>query len=264
MPLDALPFDPGRPSFRPYQRYSSGPQHLTESLARQAGRGEMTDDALAGRFGLPLGPAMVDKALSGFRGANLLKGAFGAYLRRLELGQVPQGDIIGLDEWSRLTRLPLDESSHLLTTLIRKGVGLHIKKHDTLISREEVNGATGFMDLAMALLHLKMAHEESATRSRYNRISIAIRHEQAARDGTIRSKQVPGWLDVSGGTYKETLKAGVKREWIEREGPVQVVRRVFREARTMGISAIAEGLNRNWLADDERCAPFGVVQKRKN
>lgn len=264
MPLDALPYDPGRPSFRPVHRISHPDQMLGEGLARQAGRGEMADEALAARFGLPLGPPMIAKGVSGFRGANLVKGAFGDYLRRLGAGRVPEGDILGLDKWSRLTRLPLDESSHLLTTVINKGVRLYIKKHDTLISREKVNGATGFMDLAMALMHLKLAHQESETKSRYNRITIAIRHEQAEKTGTIRSKQVPGWLDVSGPSYKEALKLGIKRDWIVLEGPEYVVKRVFREAPTTGIVAIAAGLNRDWLAGDERCAPFGVVKKRKN
>ena len=275
----SLAYDPGHPCYRHYQRYSSEKQGFGESLARQVGEGDTSDEALAVRFGLPLGTPMVDRALSGFRGANLLKGAFADYLKLVKARRIPEGDIIGLDEWSRLTRLPLDESSHLLTTLITAGVGLYIKKHDTLINRTKINGATGFHGPR----HGAHAPQTGAsgvkqTKSRYNRTTIAIRHRQAAEQGIIRSLQVPAWLQVvdaitgpSGveyevpsikGTTKDHIAGRIKRRWLLLEGPISVIHRVFREALTRGVVSIASDLNRDWQAGDARCAPFGL--KRKN
>ncbi len=165
MPLDLLSYDPGRACYRPYQRYSAGRSGKGESLYRQGGQGDTSDEAIAASLGLPLGPAMVDKALSGFRGDNLLRGSISGYLQQVRDRRVPQGDVIGLDEWSRLTRLPLDESSHLLTGIIDAGVGISVKRTGTLISREVVNGHSGFMDLAMALMHLKLAPRNRKTRA---------------------------------------------------------------------------------------------------
>jgi hypothetical protein len=269
LPLDAssarapfITYDPARASYRPYQRYSDPSQGKGESLHRQAGEGETSHEAIAARLGLPLGPAMVDKGLSGFRGDNLLRGTLGTYLDRLKAGLVPEGDVIGLDEWSRLTRLPLDESSHLLTGLIRAGVGIYVRKTGTLISRAVVNGHAGSMNLAMALIYLEQAHRESETKSRYNRVTIAKRHADAAAKGDIRSKQTPAWLEVTGGTYKDP---GEKpREIIVRPGPVSLIKRVWKEARTRGIKSISDGLNRDWEAGVEWCAPFGVVTGRKH
>jgi hypothetical protein len=39
---------------------------------------------------------------------------------------------------------------------------------------------------------------------------------------------------------------------------------VFKEIRRHGIAQISEGLNRDWQAGEEWCAPFGLVTKRKN
>ncbi len=262
MPLDLLAYDPGRACYRPYQRYSDERSGRGESLYRQGGQEDTTDEAIAARLGLPLGPAMVDKALSGFRGDNLLRGAISGYLQQVRARRVPQGDVIGLDEWSRLTRLPLDESSHLLTGIISAGVGIYVRRTGTLISRAVVNGHSGFMDLAMALMHLKLAHQESENKSRYNRITIAKRHADAEARGVIRSKLTPAWLEVTGGTFKEPGPNG--RAIVQRPGPLNVIKRVFKEIRRHGIAQISEGLNRDWQAGEEWCAPFGLVTKRKN
>ncbi len=262
MPLDLLSYDPGRACYRPYQRYSDERSAKGESLYRQGGQDDTSDEAIAARLGLPLGPAMVDKALSGFRGDNLLRGAISGYLQQVRERRVPQGDVIGLDEWSRLTRLPLDESSHLLTGIINAGVGIYVKRTGTLISRAVVNGHSGFMDLAMALMHLKLAHQESENKSRYNRITIAKRHADAEARGVIRSKLTPTWLEVTGGTFKDP--GDKPRAIVVRTGPLNVVKRVFKEIRRHGIAQISEGLNRDWQAGEEWCAPFGLVTKRKN
>ncbi|MBD0271980.1 MAG: hypothetical protein ICV73_08625, partial [Acetobacteraceae bacterium] len=84
MPLNLLSYDPSRPCYRPYQRYSDERSGKGESLFRQGGEGDTSDEAVAAKLGLPLGPAMVDKALSGFRGDNLLKGAISGYLRQVK------------------------------------------------------------------------------------------------------------------------------------------------------------------------------------
>ncbi len=258
MPLDNLPLDTGRPCFRFVHRYSSARQGLGESLWRQAGEGETTAEALAERFGLPVGPPITSKGVSAFRGKNLVVGEFAEWLQEVHAGRVPRGTIIGLDEWSRLTRMELDKSSHLLTGLISRGIGIYIRKTNTLINQAEVRGHAGFMNLSMALMHLQLSRMESEGRSIYTRKTTAKRHADAAAEGVIRTRQTPGWLEVVGGSFKEALKAGVRRKFLELPGPCYVVRRVYREARYQGALAIAEGLNRDWKAGDERCAPFGL------
>jgi Recombinase zinc beta ribbon domain len=257
MPLDLIAYDPGRACYRPYQRYSHSSQQHGESLARQAGEGEDSDEVIAERLGLPLGPPMIAKAVSAFRAANLAEGLLGQYLRQIELRQVPEGDIIGIDEWSRLTRAPLDRAQKLLGDLIHAGVGIYVKRHRSLITRAVVRSEAGFMTLATALMYLQIAHNESATKSRYNRKTIGMRHEGAEEAGVIRSKVTPAWLGVTGGTFKEAIKTGEKRNWVLRDGPVYVVRRIFAEILYQGVVTIAEGLNRDWKAGDERCKPFG-------
>jgi hypothetical protein len=168
-PLDALSYDAGRPCFCFVHRYSSVRQGLGESIWRQAGRGETTAEALAQRFGLPVGPPITSRAISAFRGKNLVGGEFAEWLEKVYAGQVPEGTIMGLDGESRFTQKGFCKSPHLLTGLISRGIGIYIHKTNTLINRAEVRGHAGFMSLSMALMHFQFARVEVQGRSIYTR-----------------------------------------------------------------------------------------------
>lgn len=273
MPLDAAAgtYRPGMPAYRPYRRLSDLRQTKGEGLARQEGEGEDSDPAIAERLGKPLGPAMIDTGLSAYKGAHLLKGELGAYFLEASRGR-HRGDVLGIDEWSRLTRLPLSEGKNLLNDLNRWGVGIYVKKSRTLISEEEIDGEMGVMRYMEAIFQLQFAHTDSASKSRYTRKTIAIRHRQSRQEGVVRTKLVPGWCWVEGGTFKEHVGSATKRKCHRTEQGVYLLGRVneageyepgriIREIKTMGIVAIAEGLNGDWLAGDARCAPFGVNRK---
>src|SRR4051812_35443347 len=126
MPLDVLPYDPGRPAYRPYRRISTEDQRKGLGLLRQEGMAEMSDEAIAARLGLALGPAMIQPGMSGFRGKNINEGVFAEYLKQVRARLNARGDVIGIDEWSRLTRMALSKSSRLVTELFEAGVGIYI------------------------------------------------------------------------------------------------------------------------------------------
>ena len=70
MPLDFASLDPGRPYVLPYGRCSDPKQLKGETVARQ----EEDNERIAQELGLPLHPGKFDPGLSGYTGANLVRG----------------------------------------------------------------------------------------------------------------------------------------------------------------------------------------------
>jgi hypothetical protein len=251
MSLDALAFDPGRPYCRPYRRVSTAAQVGGTGLDRQ--EHSRPDADIARDIGLPLHPRpLIDDGVSSFRGANSLKGQLSLLLAEAQNNRLPRGVVIILDEWSRLTRMKTSLAQRLFSDLIHAGLGFYIKKSNQLINAAVIDGPNGTIILAFALLQLGIGHDESATKSRNVRYAKRTHQARAIETGRPMTGNAPGWLEAVGDKHDP------KRHHKVLPGPLYVIDRVFSEIRRQGMWSIANGLNRDWLAGDERCAPWGL------
>ncbi|MBL6454523.1 recombinase zinc beta ribbon domain-containing protein [Belnapia sp. T6] len=255
MPADAVTFDPSRPYAQPYRRVSTVTQIEGTGLDRQ--ERSRSDADIAQQVGLPLHPhPLVDHGLSGYSGENVFRGEMGKLLRRIALDQVPRGVVIILDEWTRLTRMKNSRAERLFSDLIHAGIGFFIKKSNQLINAAVIDGPGGSIILAFALIQLGIGHEESATKSRNVRFAKREKQKLAIETGRPATANTPGWLVTVGD------KRDPKRTYDFLPGPLYVIERVFREIHRQGVWSIVNGLNRDWLTGDERCAPWGLRTER--
>jgi predicted site-specific integrase-resolvase len=83
-----------------YVRYSSLKQQDGTSLDRQM----RVAREVAAELGLPIEEVMFDKGVSGFTGANRLRGELGAFLARIEAGEIARGSVLIVENQDRLSR----------------------------------------------------------------------------------------------------------------------------------------------------------------
>lgn len=199
---------PKTPHLFPLSRVSTTQQALKSGHERQQqGLGK-----LAEKFGLPLAPVMQLDGISGFTGKHISDSTeLGLFLKAVEEGLVAKGSILVCDDATRLSRMEIDDSSHLLTGIIRKGVGVYFSNDGTLLKK----GDSGLqVALLVALIHFSEGHAASKQKQRftysYTR-SMAEKFiagsEYAFKDGrpvAIKSMGAhPWWIDTSDGTVRE-------------------------------------------------------------
>ena len=199
---------PETPHLFPLSRVSTIQQALKSGHERQ----QQGLDQLAEKFGLPLAPVMQLDGISGFTGKHISDSTeLGLFLKAVEDGLVAMGSILVCDDATRLSRMEIDDSSHLLTGIIRKGVGVYFSNDGTLLKK----GDSGLqVALLVALIHFSEGHAASKQKQRftysYTR-SMAEKFiagsEGAFKDGrplAIKSMGAhPWWVDTSDGTVRE-------------------------------------------------------------
>ncbi len=166
---------------------------------------------LSKRFGLPLAPVMQLDGVSGFKGDHIKdKTPLGLFIRAVSEGLVAEGSILVADDHSRLSRMEPTESSHLLTGILIKGVGVYFANDDTLILKGEKNIELALM---MALWKFSEAHEASKQKQRFTYShargmaqKFLDNDEKAFVSGkplAIKSMGThPWWIDTSDGTVR--------------------------------------------------------------
>jgi vacuolar-type H+-ATPase subunit H len=191
----------------PLSRVSS-----TAQVERSGHKRQQTSlDKISEKFKLPLAPVMQLDGISGFTGKHIESNtALGIFLEAVESGAIAKGSILVCDDPSRLSRMEVDDSSHLLTGIIRKGVGVYFTNTDTLIKKGDANLQIA---LLTALIHFSEAHASSKQKQRFvyahsrGMAQAFIQGDsEAFRDGmplAIRSAGAhPWWIDISDGTVR--------------------------------------------------------------
>ena len=101
-----------------YSRYSSPSQAKGDTLRRQLESAQ----EFAASHGVELDTQTKDKGVSGYTGANRVKGALGSFIARVAAGEIERGSFLVLDSMDRLTREELNEVMYLVSGLARAGI----------------------------------------------------------------------------------------------------------------------------------------------
>lgn len=183
-----------------YRRWSDPRQQAGSSADRQAAYAEKW----ASDHGLVLDTAlsMLDAGLSAYSGANIKKGALGAFLRAIENGQIAPGSVLIVEGLDRLSRAePLDAQAQL-TQIINAGITVVTASDGQQYSRESLKANP--MGLIYSLLVMIRANEESETKA--VRVKAAIRRlceqwQTGAYRGVIRNGKDPKWVEYRDGAW---------------------------------------------------------------
>jgi DNA invertase Pin-like site-specific DNA recombinase len=170
-----------------------------------------------------------DEGISGFRGANVRRGALGAFLKAVDDGDVPEGSFLLVENLDRLSRQNPWDAFPIFQQIIGAGVTVVTLFDNKVYSQADLRANP--MKILESLFVMVRANEESETKSRRGKaVWVAKRGKAGTKPLTAR---LPHWLRLVDGRV-ETIP--------ER---VEVVRRIVTAfLNGTGQARIAEALNR--------------------
>jgi DNA invertase Pin-like site-specific DNA recombinase len=219
-----------KPRAYSYLRFSTPEQAQGDSARRQidlaaryaATHGLQLDDILR----------LHDEGISGFRGANVRRGALGQFLRAVDDGDVPQGSYLLVENLDRVSRQNPWDAFPILQQIINAGVVIVTLFDGKVYSAEDMRANP--MRILESLFVMVRANEESETKSKRGKaVWVAKRRRATAKPLTAR---LPYWLKLVDGRV-ETIP-----------DRVEVVRRIVISFLSgTGQQRIAETLNREGI-----------------
>jgi hypothetical protein len=168
-----------------YIRFSSKAQIEGRSLDRQ------TENAsqYASEHGLELqDTSFQDLGVSGFRGKNASEGALGHFMKAVEDGQIEANSWLLIENFDRLTRMPVADALALLMAIVKEGITVV-----TLIDRKVYNkDSMDMITLMTSLVVMERAFDESNRKSGH--LSDVWRVKIANAKDKPTKARLPAWL----------------------------------------------------------------------
>jgi DNA invertase Pin-like site-specific DNA recombinase len=181
-----------KPRAYSYTRFSTPEQAQGDSARRQIDLARQ----YAAKHGLALDDTLrlTDAGVSGFRGANVRKGALGQFLQAVDDGDVPVGSYLLVESLDRVSRQNPWDALPIFQLIINSGVTI------ATLFDGKVYDAAGMRENPMRILEslfvMIRANEESETKSRRGKaVWFAKRSRATTRPLTRR---LPHWLVLDG------------------------------------------------------------------
>jgi DNA invertase Pin-like site-specific DNA recombinase len=179
---------PAKPRAYSYLRFSTPEQAQGDSARRQID--------LAARYAathnltLDTTLRLHDEGISGFRGANVRRGALGAFLKAVDDGDVPEGSFLLVENLDRLSRQNPWDAFPIFQQIIGAGVTV-VTLFDGKVY-EQADLRANPMRILESLFVMVRANEESETKSRRGK---AVWGAKRSRAGTKPlTARLPHWL----------------------------------------------------------------------
>ncbi|EGU36484.1 hypothetical protein VII00023_05057, partial [Vibrio ichthyoenteri ATCC 700023] len=139
------------------------------------------------------------KGQSAYKGAHL-KGEFGSYLEKLRKDAITPPDVLIVDDFSRLSRLPLDIGQDLVKELARLGITIVTASDGQKYEPESQKSLIGQLPI---LIRLEQAHAESERKSNMIRAAKKQRRDKALQEegGILNFGNTPKWLKIEDKKY---------------------------------------------------------------
>ena len=168
-----------------YVRFSTKGQIEGRSLPRQREQAEV----YAQEQGLILQDVSFhDLGVSGFKGKNADEGALGEFIRAVENGNIDKGSWLLIENFDRMSRLPVEDALGLLLRLVSLDIVVV-----TLTDKQEFRkGELNPNKLMYSLMIMSRAHDESANKSRLLKDAWRKKKEIAALK--VMGAHLPAWL----------------------------------------------------------------------
>ena len=177
-----------------YIRFSSAQQEKGDSLRRQT---DLRDQVLAEHPEWTLAETTYqDLGKSAYDGSNIADGALGAFIVACESGKIPRGSVLIIEQWDRLSRLPVVEAIELFSRITRCCVDICTAIDKEIHNRESMKDAG---NLLKSIIRMQLANEESEKKSK--RVREAL--EKKRRDvKSVMTTNCPGWLRWNGSAFE--------------------------------------------------------------
>lgn len=219
-----------------YIRFSTPEQLKGDSLRRQLAL--TADYCKRNNLALDESLNLRDLGVSAFRGSNAATGALASFLQTVQLGRVPSGAVLIVENLDRLTRDEVGKALSLFISILDAGIHIVTLRPEVEYTKKSINDISVILQ---AVLQLFLGHEESSKKSgRLTEVWDAKRSAIARRKLTGKA---PFWLHLT--------EDGQNFAVIEEK--VALVKRIFGLARDgHGGGAIARKLNADGIP-----SPYG-------
>ncbi|MDP3750075.1 MAG: recombinase family protein [Phenylobacterium sp.] len=176
-----------------YSRFSSRAQAEGDSLRRQLAAAF----AYADEHGLDLDTSLQDRGVSGFTGANRLRGALKGFKDRIEAGVIERGSYLLIDSFDRLSREAVTEATYQLLGIALAGI-----KVVTLNDKKVFGPDATMPEVMMAVLEIDRSHHESLEKGRKVALAHGESKRKAREEGRIWHSKGPTWLERDGDVWR--------------------------------------------------------------
>jgi hypothetical protein len=150
-----------------------------------------------------------DEGKSGFRGKHRTEGALSKFLELVEKGRVPQGSVMIVEAFDRLSREDTLTAFNLFTNLLKAGLDLVTLVDRQWYSRDTINENMGQLFLSVGALW--SAHNYSALLAGRVGTAWAQKQKLAREQKKPMTKNCPAWLRMSDdGQRYETIPERVR------------------------------------------------------
>lgn len=169
-----------------YARYSSSGQD-PESITRQHDAAK----ALADRKGWVISEWLKDEAKSAFHGHNKRFGALGKIIKRVEVGDIGQGDVLIVEAVDRLSRQDVWDALTTFMSMMNAGVTVATTSNDQVLNR--TNYKERWTDIIALLATMAEAHQGSARKQ-----GLGNHAWEKRRAAGVLTLMNPAWLNKDG------------------------------------------------------------------
>ena len=189
-----------------YIRFSSKKQAGGDSLRRQ--KDIAAAYALTHNLDLDLSLNFTDLGVSGFTGDNAKSGALSVFIKAVESGLVPQGSVLLIENFDRLSRQPIGESLPIFQNLVKSGIDIVTLTDGKVWTKESIDNV---YDLIGSLISMSRAHEESQRKGYLVKAALDRKREAKV---PVAFGNGPIWLtpknDKTGWDINEPLAESVR------------------------------------------------------
>lgn len=225
-----------RPLAFSYLRLSSRRQKGGDGLRRQT---EVTVNYCE-KKGLVLDHTLADIGVSGFTGANRIRGVLANFLQLAKTGRIPPGSHLVVESLDRLSRDKVMIAMRSFTDLLEAGIVLHTVADEQEYTWESVNGPNqGQLFLSLAIMC--RAHDESKMKLFRQRKNWEGKRERGRVGGQKLTARGPSWLKLNEARTEFVVMPPQEGETYKR---ADIIERIFKESEQgIGCDAIARRLN---------------------
>jgi len=174
-----------------YQRFSSASQVGNSSLDRQT---DAQKAWLKNNKDVVVIDSYVDKQMSGWSGKHIKDGSLGKLLAAIEAKIIPEGTLILVEHFSRLTRQNIDKAEDMLKFIWKHGITIVTVRDNQQYPPDTVNKMSKRIGL---MVLIEQAYADSKWRSEKIKASY-VKREKDAEKGIVPSLRRPFFLDKDG------------------------------------------------------------------
>lgn len=194
-----------------YVRFSTARQELGDSLRRQV---QMAEEYCE-KHDLVLHPVSYrDLGVSAFKRRNLEKGALASFIEGVQVGKIPKGSYLVIEQFDRMSRADTHKALRLLLDLVDAGIKVVTLVDEKVWDSESIKDHA---NLILAIVYMSRANNESAVKAK--RLAEVWgekkRLASAGQAKRIVTSECPRWLtptpDKTGFTIIEDRVESIKK-----------------------------------------------------